>query len=54
MLTTSKPDQKQDTFSDRIRRLREDNIKAQPEICPERAQIITRSYMQNEDKQINI
>ncbi len=41
-------------LSSRVRRLRENVVTAQPEICTERASIITRSYKQNEDKQINI
>jgi len=41
-------------ISPRVCALREANIRAQPEICPERAVIITNSYKENESKQINI
>lgn len=40
--------------TDRVKRLREMAVKATPEICPERALIITEAYKEHEDKQINI
>jgi pyruvate formate-lyase/glycerol dehydratase family glycyl radical enzyme len=46
--TKSKPE-----LSERIRSLRLMTVKAEPELCAERATIITKAYQDNEDKQIN-
>jgi pyruvate formate-lyase/glycerol dehydratase family glycyl radical enzyme len=41
-------------LSERIKSLRSITVKAEPELCPERATIITKAYQDNEDKQISI
>jgi formate C-acetyltransferase len=41
-------------LSARTKSLREMTVKAEPELCPERATIITKAYQQHEDKLINI
>ena len=41
-------------LSERIKSLRAMTVEAEPELCSERATIITRAYQENEDKLINI
>jgi pyruvate formate-lyase/glycerol dehydratase family glycyl radical enzyme len=42
------------TVTDRVRRLREMAVRATPEICPERALLVTEAYREHEAEQINM
>ncbi len=52
--TESVGEKKSIGLTKRVERLREACISAEPRICPERAEIVTRAYQEHEDKQINI
>lgn len=54
VIENNKKAEKSIILSERTAMLREMCIQNDPEICPERALIITRSYKENENKQINI
>lgn len=41
-------------LSERVRNLRDECMRAEPQICAERAKLVTKAYQENEAKQINV